>query len=66
MRKEIFNLLKIRPLTTKEVVQKLKQPVHQVWATLEIMHMEGLLRKRLLGADLELYYGWPVKVEGKL
>lgn len=66
MRKEIFSLLKSRPMTAQEVTEKVKRPSNHVWATLEIMEIEGLLKKKLVGADLEAVYGWPKKVEGKL
>ena len=69
MRKDIFTLLKSRPLRSAEVVEKLQQPRHLVHATLEIMVEEGLLKKKMLaweGLGLVTYYGWPKKKAGKL
>ena len=71
MRKEIFELLKKRPLTAGEVVQKLAKPsgkpANYITATLQIMVIEKLLTEKRFGQNLkESVYGWPKKVEGKL
>lgn len=69
MRRKIFTLLKSRPLMAKEVAEKLQEPRNHVFANLEIMAEEGLLKKKMLawdGLGLVTYYGWPKKKEGKL